>query len=150
MRPAQGSRLLPAVTAPDSALRDILRTARTIAVVGLSPNPARPSHAVAAYLQQVGYRIIPVRPGVAQVLGEPAYANLQAARAAAAIEVVNVFRRASALADLADDLSAVRPQLVWMQVGVQDDAVAERLEREGILVVMDRCLMVEHSCLVGS
>ena len=122
---------------------ELLRTARRIAVVGLSPNPNRPSHRVAAYLQSAGYTIIPVRPGVTTVLGESAFADLRSAQATGHIDIVNIFRRSEAVASLVDDILAVRPSLVWMQVGVVDRVSAERLEAAGIPVVMDRCLMVE-------
>jgi predicted CoA-binding protein len=136
---------------PDSAvLSTLLRGAKTIAVVGLSPNPRRPSHAVAAYLQEAGYRIVPVRPGGAVVLGEPSYPDLvTAAKEAGPFDVVDIFRRSDALPGMLDQLLEVKPRLVWMQVGVRDEAVAARLEQAGITVVMDRCLMVEHPWLVS-
>lgn len=136
---------------PDATtLGALLRDARTIAVVGLSPNPRRPSHTVAAYLQEAGYRIVPVRPGGAVILGEPSYPDLAAARAGAGpLDVIDVFRRSDAIATMGDAMLAADPRLVWMQVGVQDDATAGRLEAAGITVVMDRCLMVEHPWLVS-
>jgi hypothetical protein len=129
-------------------LGTILRESRTIAVVGLSPRPDRPSHGVAAYLQGQGYRIIPVRPGGGNILGEPSFADLRAAAQAGPIDIVNIFRRSDALPALLDDLLLVHPRLVWMQVGVADQQVRARLESAGIPVVMDRCLMVDHSWLV--
>lgn len=136
---------------PDAAtLGALLRGARTIAVIGLSPNPRRPSHAVAAYLQDAGYRIIPVRPGVTSVLGETSYPDLGSAMAAEGTpDIVDIFRRSDALPELAPALLAANPRLVWMQVGVRDEAVAAQLEAAGITVVMDRCLMVEHPWLVS-
>ena len=138
-------------SAPDRAtLSRLLRKARTIAVVGLSPNPARPSHEVASYLQDAGYRIVPVRPAVESVLGERAYPDLDsAARAVGTIDVVNVFRRSEFVAALAGPLLAIRPSLVWLQVGVWDPETARRLTEADIPVVMDRCLMAEHSSLVS-
>jgi predicted CoA-binding protein len=128
----------------------ILRTSRTIAVVGLSPNPGRPSHEVARYLQETGYTIVPVRPGADRILGEPCHPNLTAAAAAAGpLDIVNVFRRSEAIAGLRGALLEVRPRLVWLQIGVRDDAVAADLEAAGIPVVMDRCLMVDHPWLVS-
>ena len=137
--------------APDRAtLSRLLREARTIAVVGLSPNPARPSHEVASYLQDAGYHIVPVRPAVESVLGERAYPDLaSAARAVGTIDIVNVFRRSEFVAALADPLLAIRPSLVWLQVGVRDAETARRLTDAGIPVVMDRCLMAEHPFLVS-
>lgn len=128
---------------------EILRTARRIAVVGLSPKPERPSHGVAAYLQRAGYTIIPVRPTGSVILGEPVQPSLVAAAAAGPIDIVNIFRRPEYVAALMDDVLAVRPRLVWMQLGIRDDAAARRLEAEGIAVVMDRCLAVDHHSLGG-
>jgi uncharacterized protein len=128
---------------------EILRTSRRIAVVGLSPKPERPSHGVAAYLQRAGYTIIPVRPTGVTILGEPVHPNLRAAATAGPIDIVNVFRRSEFVPALLDDLLAVRPRLVWLQVGIRDDSTAERLEADGIPVVMDRCLAVDHQFLGG-
>jgi predicted CoA-binding protein len=131
-------------------LGPILRAARTIAVVGMSPNSGRPSHVVAAYLQAAGYRIVPVRPDIDSLRGERAYPDLlAAARTAGPLDIVNIFRRSEFIPELADHLLAVRPALVWMQVGVQDDATASRLEAAGIPVVMNRCLMVDHPWLIS-
>jgi uncharacterized protein len=136
---------------PDRAkLGELVRTARTIAVVGLSRKPERPSHGVAAYLQRVGYRIVPVNPAGGVTLGEPVYPDLRAAAAAAAtgpIDIVNIFRRSEHIPALLDALLEVRPRLVWMQQGIRHDEVARRLESAGIAVVMDRCLAVDHHFL---
>ncbi|HEX6617663.1 MAG TPA: CoA-binding protein [Gemmatimonadales bacterium] len=127
----------------------LLRASKRIAVVGLSPKPQRPSHGVAAYLQRAGYTIIPVRPTGTSILGEPVQPDLRAAAATGPIDIVDIFRRSEFVAALLPDLLAVRPRLVWMQVGVRDDATAGRLEAAGIPVVMDRCLAVEHLTLGG-
>jgi uncharacterized protein len=127
-----------------AAIAEILRTSRRIAVVGLSPKPERPSHRVAAYLQRAGYTIIPVRPTGATILGEAVHSNLRAAAAAGPIDIVDVFRRSEFVPALLGDLLAVRPRLVWLQVGIRDDPTAQRLEADGIPVVMDRCLAVDH------
>ena len=142
----------PRGAAPDPAtLSRLLRNARTIAVVGLSPNPARPSHEVASYLQDAGYRIVPVRPAVESVLGEPAYPDLEsAARSVGTIDVVNVFRRSEFVAALLEPLLAIRPSLVWLQRGIRDPETAGRLTDAGIPVVTDRCLMAEHPSLVSN
>jgi hypothetical protein len=135
---------------PDrSRLAAILRTARRIAVVGLSPRPERPSHGVASYLQRAGYTIIPVRPTERTILGEPVQPDLRAAAAGGPIDIVDIFRRSEFVAALLGDLLAVRPRLVWMQMGVRDEDTARRLEAEGIPVVMDRCLAVDHHSLGG-
>jgi predicted CoA-binding protein len=130
-----------------AAIAQVLRTSRRIAVVGLSPKPERPSHMVAAYLQRAGYTIIPVRPTGATILGEPVHANLRAAAPAGPIDIVDVFRRSEFVPALLEDLLAVRPRLVWLQVGIRDDVTAGRLEAEGIPVVMDRCLAVDHQLM---
>jgi uncharacterized protein len=133
-----------------TTLGPLLHESRTIAVVGLSPRPDRPSHAVAAYLQRAGYRILPVRPGGATILGEPSYPDLRTAAAAGIpIDIVNIFRRSDAVPSLVEDLLVVRPRLVWMQVGVVHEGVRARLESAGIPVVMDRCLMVDHPWLTS-
>ena len=137
------------MTTDEARVREILRTSRRIAVVGLSPKPQRPSHGVASYLQRAGYIIIPVRPTGSIILGEPVQPDLRAAGATGAIDIVNVFRRSEFVPALLDDLLAVRPRLVWMQVGVRHEPTARRLEDEGIAVVMDRCLAVEHQYLGG-
>jgi predicted CoA-binding protein len=129
-------------------LAELLRSARQIAVVGLSPRPERPSHGVAAYLQRAGYTVIPINPCGGSILGERVYPDLTVAAAAAGpIDVVDIFRRSQFVSGLVDPILAVRPKLVWMQVGVRDDQSARRLEAAGIAVVMDRCLAVDHQSL---
>lgn len=123
---------------------EALRSSRRIAVVGLSPKPWRPSHGVGRYLQSVGYTIIPVHPSGGVILGEPVHATLRSARDAGPIDIVNIFRRSEAVEGLVDDCVAVRPRLVWMQVGVSHTTAARRLEEAGILVVMNRCIAVAH------
>jgi len=131
------------------ALRDILGTARTIAVVGLSPRPARPSHGVARYLQEAGYRIVPVNPGHSTILGEKSYPTITAAAADHAIDVVDVFRRSEFVGPIVDEAIGVqpRPRLIWLQMGVVDEAARARAQAAGIPCVMDRCLMVDHRVL---
>ncbi len=130
-------------------LRALLRKARTIAVVGLSPNPARPSHGVARYLQGAGYRIVPVNPNCEDVLGERSYATLAAAAADHAIDVVDVFRRSVAAGAVVDEALALRPppRLIWLQEGVVDAAAQVRAAAARIPFVMDRCLAVQHRLL---
>ena len=128
-------------------LREILRTARRIAVVGLSRKPERPSHGVAAYLQSAGYTIIPVHPAGGLTLGEPVHPDLRSAAAAGPIDVVNIFRRSEYVPALLEALLEVRPVLVWMQQGIRHDGVARELEAAGIDVVMNRCLAVDHQFL---
>lgn len=126
------------------ALGALLREARTIAVVGLSPKPVRPSHEVASYLREAGYRIVPVNPGHDRLLGERSYRSLAEAARDHRIDVVDVFRRSELAGDVVDEAIAIRPKLIWLQVGVRDDSAAARAAAAGIPIVMDRCLAVEH------
>jgi uncharacterized protein len=128
-------------------LTELLRAARRIAVVGLSPRRGRPSHGVAAYLQRAGYEIVPVNPCGGVILGRQVYPDLRAAAAEGPIDIADIFRRSEHIPALLDDLLAVRPKLVWLQVGVRHAEVASRLEQAGIPVVMDRCLAVDHQHL---
>jgi uncharacterized protein len=133
---------------PDrSRLSRILRSARRIAVVGLSRKPDRPSHGVAAYLQQAGYTIIPVHPVAGITLGEPVHPDLRSAATTGPIDIVNIFRRSEHVPALLDAMLEVKPVLVWMQIGVRHAGVARSLEAAGIEVVMDRCLAVDHQFL---
>ena len=121
----------------------ILATARTIAVVGLSPDPRRPSHGVARYLQRAGYRIIPVNPNVDRVLGERAYGSLR--EVSDPIDVVDVFRRSEFVGPIVDDAIAMRARAVWLQDGVVDELAAQRARAAGLDVVMDDCMMRRHA-----
>ena len=130
---------------PDG-LADLLRRARAIAVVGLSPKPIRPSHSVARYLQEAGYRIIPINPGHERILGEQSYPTLDAAARDHAIDIVNVFRRSEHAGAIVDQALALRPPplLIWLQQGVEDHAAAQRAAAAGVPFVMDDCLAVAH------
>ncbi len=130
------------------ALRALLQEAKAVAVVGLSPNPKRPSHQVARYLQKAGYRIVPVNPGHPIILGEPSYPTLAAAARVQAIDIVDVFRRSELVGPIVDEAIELRPKLIWLQVGVRDTAACERALVAGIPFVMDRCLMVDHRQLL--
>ena len=131
---------------PD-ALRDLLRDVRTIAVVGCSPRPARPSHEVARYLQHVGYTVVPVNPGHGEILGARCYPTLAAAAQAQPLDVIDVFRRSDRAGAVVDEAIALRPRLIWLQLGVHDDAAAARAAAAGIPCIMNRCLMVDHQRL---
>jgi predicted CoA-binding protein len=128
---------------PDAYLRDILTGVKTVAVVGASPRPHRPSHRVMRYLQQQGYRAIPVNPFAAPgtINGERVYASL--AEVPEAIDMVDVFRRTDAAGDAVDDAIATGARIVWMQLGVRDDKAAARAEAKGLRVVMNRCPAIE-------
>lgn len=132
----------------DAALAAILREARTVAVVGLSPKLYRPSHGVARYLQRAGYRIVPVNPGHAEILGEPSFASLRDAAAVTRLDVVNVFRRSDAAGAVVREAIPLRPALIFLQLGVVDPDAAAQAQAAGIPFIMDRCLAVEHQRLV--
>ena len=125
------------------AAEKILTSARTIAVVGLSPDPRRPSYGVAHYLQRAGYRIIPVNPNVDEVLGERAYPSLR--QIPQAVDVVDVFRRSEFVGPIVDDAIAIKASAVWLQDGVIDDDAAARARDCGLDVVMDDCMMRRHA-----
>ena len=112
-------------------------------MVGLSPDPRRPSHGVARYLQRVGYRIIPINPKVDEVLGERAYPSLR--DVADPVDVVDVFRRSEFVGPIVDDAIAMRAHAVWLQDGVIDRLAAERARKAGLDVVMDDCMMRRHA-----
>ena len=128
---------------PVDVAEKILLSARTIAVVGLSPDPRRPSHGVARYLQRTGYRIVPVNPNVDQVLGERAYPSLR--EVPVPVDVVDVFRRSEFVGPIVDDAIAIRASAVWLQDGVIDQEAAERARAAGLDVVMDDCMMRRHA-----
>ena len=130
-------------------MRELLRRARTIAVVGLSADPTRASFRVAAYLQRQGYRIIPVNPVLTEpVLGETPYARLS--DVPVPIDIVDVFRRPDQVPPIADEAVAVRAGALWLQLGIRNDAAAAIARAAGLTVVMDRCLMVDHQALLGA
>ena len=120
----------------------ILRSAKTIAVVGLSSNPMRASHGVAEYLKNVGYRIIPVNPNETEVLGEKAYARLE--DVPEAVDIVDVFRRAEEVPGVAESAIRIGAKVLWMQLGIENADAAEKARVTGLVVVEDACLMVEH------
>jgi len=129
------------------AIREALEGARTIAIVGCSPNPERPSNSVARYLQESGYRIVPVNPGHRRILGETCYPSLAEIPADVSIDIVDVFRRSELVAPVADQAIARGVGFFFMQQGVVDRDSARRLEAAGIPVAMDRCAAVEHARL---
>ena len=130
----------------ESDILGILAECRTIAVVGLSPNPQRDSFDVARYMQANGYRIIPVNPsaGVAQILGEKVYPSLLEASQAEKIDLVNCFRKSEDIAPIVDDAIAISAKAVWMQLGVVHADAAAKAQLAGLKVVQDRCLKIEH------
>jgi predicted CoA-binding protein len=124
---------------------EILRWYRTVAVVGLSSNPARPSYEVADYLQARGYRIIPVNPNETEVLGERAYPSL--GDVPEPVEVVDVFRRPEHAPAVVEEAIAAGAKAVWLQEGIVSEAAARRAREAGLLFVQDRCMKVEHGRL---
>lgn len=129
----------------------LLADSRTIAVVGLSSKPDRPSFGVAQYLQSHGYRIVPVNPTYAgtHILGERCFATLTLANATlaeegVAIDLVDCFRKSEHIAPLVDEAIAIGARAIWMQLGVVDHAAAETARRAGLAVVMDKCMEIEH------
>ena len=125
-------------------IRRALEQARTIAVVGCSPNPDRPSHAIAQYLQEAGYRVVPVNPGHREILGARCHPSLAEVPPEVSIDIVNVFRRSEQVSPVATQAIARGVSFFFMQQGVVDPDSARRLEEAGIPVAMDRCILVEH------
>ena len=132
-------------------LKEILTRYRTVAVVGLSREPSKDSYRVSAYLKKHGFRIIPVNPFADEVLGEKSYKSLTdiPAEVAKTIEIVDIFRRPDAVPPIVEQAIELkkrfgRPFVVWMQMGIVNEAAAEAARMAGLVVVMDRCLMIEH------
>jgi len=123
-------------------IRDLLLRAKTIAVVGLSDNPLRPSHGVSAYMQAQGYKIIPVNPTIEEALGEKSYSSLLDLREQ--IDIVNIFRRPEFVGEVVDQAIQLKVPAVWMQEGVINRRAAEKAQKTGIFVVMDLCILKEH------
>jgi len=123
-------------------IRDLLNTARTIAVIGLSANPLRASHGVSAYMQEQGYRVIPVNPHIQEALGEDAYPSLL--DVPDKIDIVNVFRRPEFVEEIVDQAIQKKVPAVWMQEGVINQRAADKAKQAGMFVVMDRCILQEH------
>ena len=130
----------------DQQIKDLLRSAHTIAVVGLSSSRLRASYGVAQYMQSAGYRVIPVNPNEQQVLGEKAYARLE--DVPEKIDVVDVFRRSEFVPAVVDSAIRVGARAIWMQEGVADEAAAQRARAAGLFVVMDTCILKEHRRLL--
>jgi predicted CoA-binding protein len=127
-------------------IRELLERIKTIAVVGLSASPSRPSHGVARALQGFGYRIIPVNPAVSEALGEKAYPSLR--DLPEPVDLVDVFRESSHVAGIVDDCIALKLPALWLQDGVVDEAAALRAREAGLTVVMDRCIYRDHIQLI--
>lgn len=132
----------PALRPSDEQIKDLLRSAHTIAVVGLSSSRFRASYGVSQYMQSAGYRIIPVNPNEREVLGEKSYARLE--EVPQKIDVVDVFRRSEFVPEIVDAAIRVGAGAIWMQEGVADEAAAQRAREAGLFVVMDACILKAH------
>lgn len=126
----------------DGVITEILSQPRRIAVVGCSPNPARDSHRIAWLLREKGHTVLPVNPATTQVMGLACYPLLAAAPPP--IDMVDIFRRSSEVAPIVDEAIRVNARILWMQLGVVDEAAAERARAAGLIVVMDRCPAIEY------
>ena len=127
-----------------AAIRQSLADCKTIAVVGLSPKPHRDSFRVAKYMQEHGFRIVPINPNATEVLGEKAYASLTEAATHERIDMVNCFRNSEDIPPIAAEAIAIGAKSLWLQIGVVNDAAAKQATNAGLVVVQDLCLMVEH------
>ena len=132
----------------DEQITQILRDAKTIAVVGMANSPLRPSHGVSAYMQQQGYRIIPVNPTIADALGEQAYPSLSDVPKDIKIDIVNVFRRPDAVPEVVDEVLRLKLPMLWLQETVVHEEAAEKAREAGVLVVMDKCILKENRRLL--
>jgi predicted CoA-binding protein len=128
-------------------LKSLLQRVQTIAVVGLSPKPARPSYSVARAMQRNGYRIVPVRPAIDTVLDEQAYARL--ADIPFAVDLVNVFRESAAIPGVVEECLAIRAPALWIQEGIWHEAAAARARAAGLMVVMNRCIWKDYMALMA-
>jgi predicted CoA-binding protein len=127
------------------SIPELLRSAKTIAVVGLSSDEFRPSHGVAAYMQSQGYRIIPVNPNETEVLGEKAYARLE--DVPEKIDIVDIFRRSQYVQGIVESAIKIGAKAIWMQEGVVDEQASQLARAAGLEVVMDRCILKDHRML---
>ncbi len=125
-----------------STEKEILNSSRVVAVVGLSPNPDRPSYRVASYLKENGYKIIPVNPKAGGILGEVCYPDLGSIPKS--VDMVNIFQRAEEVPAIVEEAIKIRAKAVWMQEGVINEEAAARAREAGLAVVMDRCMFKEH------
>jgi predicted CoA-binding protein len=128
-------------------IADLLKRSKTIAVVGLSNSPLRPSYGVSAYMQTNGYEIIPVNPEIEDALGEKAYASLL--EVPQKIDIVNIFRRPEFVEQVVDQAIQLRVPAIWMQEEVINEKAAEKARQAGIFVIMDRCILKEHKARLG-
>jgi predicted CoA-binding protein len=133
------------VNPSDAELRTLLTSATTIAIVGASSNPEKPSHGIMQRLLTAGYRVIPVNPKEGEVLGQKAYASL--AEIPGPVDIVDVFRRSEDTPDIADQAVAIKAKALWLQLGVTNDDAAARAKTGGLTVIMDKCIGAAHHAL---
>jgi uncharacterized protein len=126
------------------AIGDILKNYKTIAVVGLSSNPRRPSFGVAQYIKSVGYSIIPVNPNETEVLGEKSYPRLEDIPKSQPIEIVDIFRRSEDIPPVVDSAIAIGAKVIWMQQGIENQNAAAKARAAGLFVIEDACILIEH------
>jgi hypothetical protein len=134
------------ITMTAEKLRAILQNTHTIAVVGLSNDPSRPSYDVSRYMQRQGYRIVPITPKGGEILGETAYPDLQSVPFD--VDMVNIFRRSEAVGPHVQEAIEKNARTVWMQLGIRNEEAAQRAQQAGLDVVMDRCVKIEHARLM--
>lgn len=135
------------ICANDYQIRELLVAARTIAVVGLSPNPKRPSNRVARYLIDVGYRVIPVNPGQDRILDQPCFSNLDAVPQR--VDIVNIFRKPADVPAVVAQAIANGAGAIWMQQNIVHEEAARQAESAGVPCIMDRCIMIDHQRLLS-
>ena len=134
---------MPDSNPADEEIKEILKKNKVVAVVGLSPKPERDSHKVAKYLQDHGYRIVPVRPKAKEILGEQAYVSLK--DIPFPVEVVDIFRKVDAIPGIVDEAIDIGAKVVWMQLGLAENQSAHKAREAGLQVVMNKCLKIEHN-----
>lgn len=128
-------------------VKNMLEYSKVIAVVGLSDKPDRDSYQVAAYLQHQGYKIIPVNPNAVEILGEKAYSDLTAIKES--VDIVDIFRKPEAVAEIVDQAIQIKAGAIWMQEGVVNETAAQKASQAGLKVVMNKCILKEHRRLVA-
>jgi len=139
----------PTINADTQTIKNIFKEVKTIAVVGLSPNPSKDSHRVAAYLQSVGYKIIPIYPKEETILGEKVYKSLE--DVPEKIDMIDIFRKPAAVLPIVEiAIKRDEVKVVWMQAGIVNNEAAKKAEEAGMTVVQSRCAMVDHRNLIAS
>jgi hypothetical protein len=131
----------------DTQISSLLKNSTTIAVVGISDNPERDSYKVAEYLQKQGYKIIPINPAIEEVLGEKAYSSLN--QVSMPVDIVDVFRRSEKVPEVIKEALRAKPKAIWLQLGVVNEEASKQAIEKGLIVIMDRCIKIEHNRLLG-